>query len=87
MKKKKGKLSQKILAVAMVPMFLMAVAVAVVSTMSMRNALKTEMMGGIEVSADAMNVLYNSINDDSFLLMERVSFQKVLTVYQITFRC
>ena len=64
--KKKGKLSKKILLTAMVPMFLMAVAVAVVSTMSMKNALKTEMMNGIEVSADAMNVLYNSINDDSF---------------------
>ena len=65
-RKKKGKLGGKILAVAMVPMVMMAIAVAIVSTISMQNAMKAEMMSSITVSANAMNVLYNSINDDSF---------------------
>lgn len=70
--KKKGKgikaLKVKIVAVALLPMFVMAAILAVVTHHNMKEALRDEMINSVHAITTGLNAMYNAVDDGEYFL-------------------
>lgn len=56
----------KIIAVAVLPMLLMAVIIGAVATWNMSSGMQQEMMDGLKAEAHSLKCLYNAVNDEPY---------------------